>query len=100
MKSWLHDSGFKIYSTHKSVVPERFIRTLKNEIEKKQMTAVSKNVYINKLDKLVDKYKKTYLETIKMKPVDVQLRKCIEYGVERNDKNPKFKVGHHVKILN
>ena len=51
-----------MYSTHnegKSVVAERFIRTLKNKIYK-HMTAVSKNVYIDKLDDIVNKYNSTY----------------------------------------
>ena len=60
-----------MYSTHnagKSVVAERFIRTLKNKIYK-HMTAVSKNVYIDKLDDVVNEYSKTYHRTIKMKPI-------------------------------
>ena len=43
-KKWLDDNDIKMYSTHngeKSVVAERFIRTLKNKIYK-HMTAVSK----------------------------------------------------------
>ena len=56
-----------MYSAHtegKSVVAERFIRTLRNKIYK-HMTAVSKNVYIDKLDDLVNKYNNTYHRTIK-----------------------------------
>ena len=63
-----------MYSKHnegKSVVAERFIRTLKNKIYK-YMTSVSKNVYIDKLDDIVNKYKNTYHITIKMKPVHVK----------------------------
>ena len=63
-----------MYSTHnegKSVVDERFIRTLKNKIYK-YMTSVSKNVYTDKLDDIVDEYNNTYRRTIKMKPVDVK----------------------------
>ena len=63
-----------MYSTHnegKSVVTERFIRTLKAKIYK-YMTPISKNVYINKLDDIVNKYNNTYHTTIKMKPVDVK----------------------------
>ena len=63
-----------MYSTHnegKSVAAERFVRTSKNEIYK-QMTAVSKNVFIDKIDDIVDEYKNTYHRTIKMKPVDVK----------------------------
>ena len=61
------------------------------------MTLVSKNVYIDKLDDVVNKYNNTY-STIKMKPVDVKSGKYIYFGVESNDKDPKFKVCNHVKI--
>ena len=63
-----------MYSTHneeKSVVAERFIRTLKNIINK-HVTQVSKNVYIDKLDDMVNEYNNTYHRTIKMKPGDVK----------------------------
>ena len=56
MKSWLQDNNIEMYSTHnqgKSVVAERFIRTLKNKIYK-YMTSISKNVYIDKLDHIVN----------------------------------------------
>ena len=58
MKSWLEKNNIKMYSTHndgKFVAAERFIRTLKNKIYK-YMTSVSKNVYIDKLDDIVNKY--------------------------------------------
>ena len=64
-----------MYSTHnegKSVVAERFIRTLKNKIYK-HMTAISKNVYFNVSGDIVDEYNNAYHKTIKMKPVDVQM---------------------------
>ena len=63
-----------MYSTHnewKFVVVERFIRTLKKKIYK-YMTSVSKNVYIDKLDDIVNKCNNTYHSTIKIKPVDVK----------------------------
>ena len=63
-----------MYSTHsegKSVVAERFIRNLKNKIYK-SMTSVSKNIYVNILDYIVNKYNNTYHSTIRMKPVDVK----------------------------
>ena len=53
-----------------SVVAEIFIRTTKNK-SYKNMTSILKNVYVNKLDDIVDKYNNTYHRTIKMKPVDV-----------------------------
>ena len=81
-----------MYSTHhegKTVVPERFIRTLKNEIYK-YMTSVSKNVCIDKLDDTVGKYNNKCLSTIKMKPVAVKSNIHIDSSKEINDKNPKF----------
>ena len=60
-----------MYSTHnegKSVVSERFIRTLKNKIHK-YMTSIPKNVYNDQLDDIVNE---TYHRTIKMKPIDVK----------------------------
>ena len=73
-KKWLKDKDVEMYSTNnecKSVVAERFIRTLKTKIYK-YMTSVSKNVYIDKLDDKVDEYNITYHRTITMKPVDVK----------------------------
>ena len=67
-------NDIEIYSTHnegKSVAAERFIRTLNNKIYK-YMTSISKNVYIDKLDHIVNKYNNTYHSTIKMKPADVK----------------------------
>ena len=64
----------EINSTHnegKSVVAERFIRTLKNK-SYKYATSISKNKYINKLDDIVNKYINIYHSTIKIKPVDVK----------------------------
>ena len=69
MKSWLEK-----HSTHnegKSVVAEIFIRTLRTKIYK-YMTSISKNVYIDKLDDIVNEYNNTYHRTIKMKPVVVK----------------------------
>ena len=79
-----------MYSTNnegKSVVAERFIRTLKSKTYK-HMTSISKNVYIDKLDNIVNEYNNTYHTTIKVKPIDK----------ETNDKDPKFKVGDRVRI--
>ena len=89
-----------MYSTDnegKSVVAERFIRTLKNKIYK-HMTAVGKNVYFIVLDDIVDKYNNTYHSTIKVKPKDVTDSSFAEYSEESNEKDPKFKVGDHVRI--
>ena len=99
-KKWLRDNNIKMYSSHnerKSVIAERFIRTLKNKIYK-YMTSVSKNMYIDKLDDIVDEYNNTYHRSIKMKLIDVKDNTYIDFKKEVNDKNPKFKVGDHVRI--
>ena len=100
-KKWLQDNDIVTYSTNnegKSVVAERFIRTLKNKIYK-YMTATSKNVYIDKLDDIVKEYNNAYHTTIKMKPADVKDNTYIGFEKEFNDKNAKFKVGDHVRIF-
>ena len=61
---------YSLHNERKSVVAEKFIRNLKTKIFK-YMTSVSKNVYINKLDDIVNEYNNTYHITIKTKPVDV-----------------------------
>ena len=74
MKSWLEKNDIEMYLTHnegKSVFAERFIRTTKNKIYK-HMTSISKNVYIDKLDDIVNEYNNTKHRTIKMKPIDVK----------------------------
>ena len=62
------------------------------------MTSISKNVYIDKLDDIVNEYSNTYHRTIKMNPIDVKANTYINIGKEVNDKDPKFKVGDHVSI--
>ena len=99
-KKWLQDNDIVIYSTHNretSAGAERFIRTLKNKIYK-YMTSISKNVYIDKLDDMVNEYNNTYYRTIKMKPIDVEDNTYINIDKELNDNDPKFKVGDHVRI--
>ena len=99
-KKWLKDNDIEMYSIHndgKSVVAERFITTLNTKVYK-YMTSVSKNVYIDKLDDIVDEYNNTYHRTIKMKPVDVKDNTYIDFNKEVNDKDPKFNVGDHVRI--
>ena len=99
MKSWLQDNDIEMYSAHnegKSVVAERFIRTIKKKFYK-YMTSVSKNLYIDKLDDIVNEYNNTY-STIKMKPVEVKSSTCIDFDVENNDKDPNFEVGDHIRI--
>ena len=86
---------YAIYIEGKSVVAERFIRTLKNKILK-QMTAVSKNVYFNVFDDIVDEYNNTVHRTVKL--IDVKSDCYAEYDEDSNEKDPKFKVGDHVRI--
>ena len=85
------------FNERKSVVAGRFIRTLKNKIFK-NMTAISKNVYFNVLDDIVNKYNNTVHRTIKMKTIDVTNDSFAECNEESNKKSPKFKVGGHVRI--
>ena len=70
---------YSIHNNGKSVIAERFIRTLKNKIYK-YMTSVSKNVYIDKLDDTVNEYNNTYHKIIKMKPIDVKDNTYIDFG--------------------
>ena len=82
IKPWLEKNDIEVYSTHNEggfVVAERFIKTLKNKIYK-YMTSISKNVCIDKLDDIVNKYSNTYHSTIEMKP------------------DPKFKIGDIARI--
>ena len=62
------------------------------------MTSMSKNVYIDTLDDIVDEYNNAYHRTIKMKPTDVEDNTYINIDKELNDNDPKFKVGDHVRI--
>ena len=62
---------YSIHNEGKSVVAKRFIRTLKNKIYK-CMTSISKNMYIDELDDIVDEYNNTYHKIIKMEPIDVK----------------------------
>ena len=99
-RKWLKDNDIEMYSINnegKSVVAKRFIRTLKNKIYK-CMTSISKNMYIDELDDIVDEYNNTYYRTIKMKPIDVKDDTYIDFEKEVNDKDPKCKVGDHVRI--
>ena len=99
-KDFLKINNTEMYSTYnegKSAVAERFIRTLKNKIFK-HMAAILKNVYFDVLDDIVDKYNNTIHKTIKMKPIDVTGDSYAKYNENSNKKDPKFKVGDHVRI--
>ena len=81
------DNGIEMYSAYnkgKSYVTEKFIRILKNKIYQ-YMTSVSKNVYIDKLNDIVNKYNDTYHSTIKLKPVDVKSNLYIDFNKENNE---------------
>ena len=102
-KQWLKDNDIEMYSTHNEetyVVTERFIRTLKNKIYK-HMTDVWKNVYIDKLDDIVNEYNNAYHSTIKKQLIEVEYIEVEYIGCIREvyDKEPKFKVGgDHVRL--
>ena len=98
-KKWLSDNDIIMYSTFnegKSVVAERFIRTLKNNLYK-HMTATGKNVYYDVLDDIVNEYNNAKHNTIKMKPVDVKNNKRVYIG-EHNEKSARYNVGDRVRI--
>ena len=101
-KKWLSDNDIIMYSTYnegKSVLAERFIRTLKNKLYK-HMTAIGKNVYYDVSDDVVNKYDNTKHSTIKMKPIDVRDNNTKRvYIDEHNEKRSRFKVGDRVRIF-
>ena len=105
MKSFLQNNNVEMYSTNNeeiSVFLERFIRTLKNKIYK-YMTSISKNVYIEKLDDIVNKYHRhnkynIYHKTIKMKLADVNPSMYIDFDMENNKEGTKLKVRDNVRI--
>ena len=103
---------YSTYNEGKSVVAERFIRTLKDRVFK-HMTAISKNVYFDVLDDIVNKYNNKTHVTLKMKPIEVtddsyvksnkdsmELYSIRLHSMElhSNKRDPKFKVGDHVRI--
>ena len=82
----------------KSIVAERFIRTLKNKVCK-HYTAVSTNVCFYLLKDIVDKYNNTYHNTIKMNPIDVKSNSYVKYNVNSNVQDDKFKKSDYVKTF-
>ena len=88
---------YSTYNEGKSVVAERFVRTLKTK-NFKHMTAVSKNIHFDVLDDIVNQYNNTVHRTIKMKPNDVTSDSYAEYNEDSNKNGPKFKAGDHVRI--
>ena len=97
---FLKINNIEMYSTYnegKSVVAERFIKTLKNKIFK-HMAAIQTDIYFDVLDNIVNKYNNTVHGTIKMKPIDIMDDYYVESNEDFNKKDPKFKVGDHVRI--
>ena len=85
MKLWLEKNDIEVYSAHnqvKSIVAERFIRTLKNRIYKY----------------MINKYNNTYHSAIKMKPCNVKSSKYIDPHQKNREEGPKFRVGDHTRI--
>ena len=94
LKSWLEKHAIEMYTTlneGKFVVAERFVRTLWNAIYK-FLTSISKNICIDKLGDVLNKYNNTYNNTVKMKLVDVKSNTYIDSSKEVSDKDRKFKI--------
>ena len=62
------------------------------------MTSITKNVYIDKLADIVNKYNITYHKTIKMKPIDVKSSTYIDFNKNDNEEDTKFEVGDHIRM--
>ena len=88
---------YSIFNEGKSVVAERFIKTLEKKIYK-HMTAISKNVYYEALDDIVNKYNNMVHRTTKVKPIDATDDSFAEYNGESNKKDAKFMIGDHARI--
>ena len=100
MKSWLEKNDIEIYSADnegKSVLLKDPLGPCKIKFIL-YMTSISKNVFIDKLDDRVNKYKYTCHSTIKMKSIDIKQNTYIQSSKEINDKSPKFKIRDNVKI--
>ena len=99
IKSWLQHCDIESSSINKrkSVIAERFVRTLKSKIYK-YMTAVKKNVYIDKLADIVNEYNNTNHRKIKEIHINVNSSMNIDFCKENNKKNSKFEVGDHERM--
>ena len=62
------------------------------------MTAISKNVYFDMLDDILDKYNNTVHRSFKIKPIDVTSDSYAEYNKDSYKEDTKFNVGDHVRI--
>ena len=99
MQEWLNNNNILMYSTHnesKSVIVERFIKTLKTKIYIK-MTADNSKFYLAYFNKLVDQYNNTHHHSINKKPINADCSALTE-KIEINLKTPKFKVNDWVRI--
>ena len=96
-KKWYRNALNNDTKVYWSVVAEIFIRTLKNKIDK-YMISVSKNVYIDKLDYIVNKCNIICLSLIRIKPVDVKPNNNINSSKEINDTDRKFEIGDIVRL--
>ena len=85
------------FRRNKGFLSNAILKTLKSRVSK-CITSISRNLYIDKLDGIVNKYNNAYHGTIKMKPVDVKRNTYIKFGKELNYKDPKFQVDDHVRI--
>ena len=88
---------YSSFNEGKSVVAERFIRTLKNKLYK-HMTSIGKNVYYDVLDDVVNEYDNTKHSTIKMKPKDVKNDNKRVFFDEHNEKSARYNVCDRVRI--
>ena len=87
---------YSTYKKRKSVVVEKFMRTFRNKVYK-YITSTSKNMYVDKLDDIVNKYNNAYYSTMKMKAADLKLSTYIDFNKENDKEDPIFEVGDHVK---
>ena len=99
MSEWLENNNILIFLTYnegKSVITERFIKTLKAKIYKKT-TANDSKTYLSYLNKMIDQYNNTYHHSINKKPINADYSALTEPN-ETNSKVPKFKVNDEVRI--
>ena len=90
-KIWV-DKASEFYNKSKKPV----VRTLKNKLDK-YVTIISKNVYIDKLDNIVNKYNNKYHRIIKIKHVDIKPSMYIDFNEEKIKESPKFKIDDNVR---
>ena len=92
MKSWLKENNIEMYSPHnegKFIIAENFSRTLMNKFYK-YMALISKDLYIDKSDDVVNKCNNTYVNKIKVKPVDIKRILTLVHKLMINILNLKY----------